>query len=188
MRPPSTTLVLAAALLAAPLPAAGRAEAAEIARPAPACGAPWSPAEKAIVRSSAAAATPVPALEGLPAAAPLAPGLRGSIRRVELPPGMKLVALTFDFCETSGEIAGYDGAIVEELRRRRIPATLFVGDHWAATHPARFSEMAGDPLFEIANHTWSHANLRFADDLRLRREILAPEAAFLAAGATCPRP
>ncbi len=164
------------------------AAAAEV--PPPRCGAPWSPAEKVVHPRAPGAAVAVPDLMALPAAAPLAPGLRGSIRRVDLPPGLKLVALTFDFCETAGEVAGYDGEIVDELRRRRIPATLFVGGHWAATHPGRFGEMAADPLFEIANHTWTHANLRFAEGDRLRREILAPEAAFRAAvtGPLCPRP
>ncbi|HQF31223.1 MAG TPA: polysaccharide deacetylase, partial [Hyphomicrobiales bacterium] len=40
----------------------------------------------------------------------------GTVRRVELPAGEKLVALTFDLCETAGEIAGYDGCVVEALR------------------------------------------------------------------------
>lgn len=154
------------------------------------CDAPWSPVEKAVLRHAPGAAVAVPAFDALPPAPPLAPGLRGSIRRVELPPGVKLVALTFDFCETAGEIAGYDGAVVDELRRRDIPATFFVGGHWAATHPGRFGEMAADPRFEIANHTWTHANLRTVDPTRLTREILAPEAAFRAAvtGPICPRP
>jgi len=180
MRPP-----LVAALLLALVASPALAEA-----PAPVCETPWKPAEKVILKRPPGAAVAVPAFDALPAAAPLAPALRGSIRRVDLPAGQKLVALTFDFCETSAEIAGYDGAIVDELRRRKIPATLFVGGHWAATHPARFGEMAADPLFEIANHTWTHANLRTVDGERLKREILAPEAAFRAAvtGPLCPRP
>jgi len=32
-----------------------------------------------------------------------AEALRGSIRSVELPPGEKLIALTFDLCETDGD-------------------------------------------------------------------------------------
>lgn len=157
----------------------------------PVCAAPWNPAEKHIDKGNPTARTVRPPdLAALPPAAPLAPGLRGAIRRVDLPPGEKLVALTFDLCETSGEIAGYDGAIVEELRRRKVPTTFFVGGHWSLTHPGRFGEIAADPLFEIANHTWSHANLRTVDDERLKREVLAPEAAFHKAvtGPVCPRP
>ena len=154
------------------------------------CAAPWSPSEKAVRKQAPGAAISAPGFDALPPAAAVPQALRGSVRRVDLPAGVKLVALTFDFCETAGEIAGYDGAIVDELRRRKIPSTFFVGGHWAETHPARFGAMAADPLFEIANHTWSHANLRTVDDARLRREILAPEAAFREAvtGPVCPRP
>ena len=143
---------------------------------------PWDPKEKAITKGAAAAKVAVPDFTTLPPAPPLDPGLVGSVRRVELPAGEKLVALTFDMCETAGEVAGYDGAVFDELRRRGVPATIFVGGHWAATHPARFREIAADPRFEIANHTWTHANLRLVDDERLAREILAPEAAFRDAG------
>src|SRR5689334_21290206 len=31
----------------------------------------------------------------------------GTVRRVKLPPGRKLVALTFDLCEAAQEVAGY---------------------------------------------------------------------------------
>lgn len=173
-------------LLAAPL----AATAAETVPPPGLCDAPYAPVEKAVLHRAPGARVSVPDVGALPPATPLPAGLRGSVRRVDLPPGVKLVALTFDFCETANEIAGYDGTIVDELRRRGVPATFFVGGHWAATHPARFGAMAGDPLFEIANHTWTHANLRTVDDDRLSREILAPEAAFRAAvtGPICPRP
>jgi len=53
----------------------------------------------------------IPALkqEALAPATPVPQELRGSIRGVELPPGEKLIALTFDLCETDGDVAGYDG-------------------------------------------------------------------------------
>mgnify|MGYP001572323454 CR=1 FL=1 len=145
---------------------------------------PWSPEEKAIHKGSPLAHVPVPDFTALPAATPVPAPLVGSVRRVELPPGEKFVALTFDLCETSNEVAGYDGAIVDTLRRRGVPATFFVGGHWAATHPERYRELASDPRFEVENHTWTHANLRTVDDERLAREILAPEAAFRAEGRT----
>jgi peptidoglycan/xylan/chitin deacetylase (PgdA/CDA1 family) len=153
------------------------------------CPAPGRPAEKAIRKAVPQAAVAVPATTDLAPARVLPAGLSGSIRRVELPAGEKLVALTFDLCETSNEVAGYDGEIVDELRRRKIPTTFFVGGHWAATHPGRYAELAGDPLFEVGNHTWTHADLRNRDDADLDRQVLAPEAAFRAALAeapTCP--
>lgn len=149
--------------------------AAEVSSAAPK---PWNPAEKAIRKRVPEAQVAVPDITRLSAATPLPPALAGSIRRVELPAGDRRVALTFDLCETANEVAGYDGAIVDTLRRRGVRATLFVGGHWAATHPERFRELARDPLFEIANHTWTHANLRTVDDERLAREVLAPEATF----------
>ena len=181
---PALHLALAAALIA--LPGPGRAQPAATpvpASPAPAATPhPWSPEEKAIRKHAPEAHVAVPDVAALTPPPPLAPGLAGSIRRVDLPAGEKLVALTFDLCETAGEVAGYDGAIVDTLRRRGVSATLFVGGHWAATHPDRFRELAADPRFEIANHTWTHANLRTVDDDRLAREVLAPEAAFRAEG------
>src|SRR5262245_27599037 len=54
--------------------------------------------------------------EAIPATPPVAQSLRGSIRSVTLPPGEKLIALTFDLCETDGSAAGYDGRIVDFLR------------------------------------------------------------------------
>ena len=45
----------------------------------------------------------------LPPATPIGTELRGSIRGVTLPPGEKLIALTFDLCEENGYVSGYDG-------------------------------------------------------------------------------
>ena len=51
----------------------------------------------------------------------------GAIRRVELPPGSKdLIALTFDLCEQPNEVAGYDSAIIDILRKFDVKATFFV--------------------------------------------------------------
>ncbi len=72
--------------------------------------------------------------------APVPDALRGAIRRVELPKGRKLVALTFDLCEQPGEIAGYDGAVIDYLRAKTIKATLFAGGKWMRS--ARASERA----------------------------------------------
>ena len=75
--------------------------------------------------------------ETIPDATPVPPELRGSIRSVELPAGLKLIALTFDLCETEGAIAGYDGRIVDVLRGQNVKATFFAGGKWMETHPER---------------------------------------------------
>ncbi|NJM55238.1 MAG: polysaccharide deacetylase family protein [Verrucomicrobiae bacterium] len=85
---------------------------------------------------------------------------RGAIRRVELPPGKKLIALTLDLCEQPGEVSGYDGRIFDLLRRENVKATLFVGGKWMRSHEARTQQLMTDPLFEIANHSSGHRNLR----------------------------
>src|SRR5262245_50605509 len=42
-------------------------------------------------------------------AAPIPAEQRSAIRRVKLPKGLKLIALTFDLCEEPHEVAGYQG-------------------------------------------------------------------------------
>ena len=51
----------------------------------------------------------------------------GVIRRVQLRPGRKLVALTFDLCEQPDEKTGYQGEIVDYLREHQVKATFFIG-------------------------------------------------------------
>ncbi|HMN36113.1 MAG TPA: polysaccharide deacetylase family protein [Hyphomicrobium sp.] len=119
-----------------------------------------------------------PARTAVIAAEPVPPDLRGSIRRVDLPPGLKLVALTFDLCELSHEIAGYEGRIIDTLRKENVKATLFAGGKWMRSHVARTQQLMSDPLFEIANHAEAHRNLRLLSGEALSDEILGPERAW----------
>jgi len=105
----------------------------------------------------------------------------GAIRRVELPPGKKLVALTFDLCETPGELAGYDGAIVDILRVRGVKATFFAGGQWMASHKARTGQLLSDPLFEVGTHGWAHRNTRLINGGDLKSEMVAPSVTYAAA-------
>jgi len=109
---------------------------------------------------------------------PVPAGMRGSIRRVELPPGLKLIALTFDLCEANGEVTGYDGAIVDYLRANGVKATFFSGGKWLENHPERAEQLITDPLFEMGNHTWTHRNLRRLTGQRLIDEILRADVAY----------
>jgi peptidoglycan/xylan/chitin deacetylase (PgdA/CDA1 family) len=117
-------------------------------------------------RTPALAADPVPA------------ELRGAIRRVDLPKGRKLIALTFDLCEDSSEVAGYEGRIIDTLRRENVKATLFAGGKWMRSHLARIEQLMSDPLFEIANHAEAHRNLRLLTGDILQDEILGPQRAY----------
>lgn len=121
------------------------------------------------------AQTPVPAIK-LPAAAPSQ--VMGTIRRVKLPPGRKLVALTFDLCESAMEIAGYDGGVIDYLRAQKVKATLFAGGRWMLHHGERAHQLMADPLFEIGTHGWSHANLHTLTGPAVDEEIGGGIAAF----------
>ena len=114
---------------------------------------------------------------------PIAQNLRGAIRRVKLPAGRKLIALTLDLCEQPGEVAGYDGAIFDTLRANGVKATLFAGGKWLRSHDARVQQLMTDPLFEIGNHSEAHRNLRLLEGGALTNEILGPQRAYEAARA-----
>ncbi len=109
---------------------------------------------------------------------PLSGTPRGVIRRVKLAPGKKLVALTFDLCETHYEIAGYQGGIVDYLRENNVKATFFAGGKWLLTHRERAQQLMSDPLFEVANHGWEHRNLRRLTGAALKAEIENAQLAY----------
>ena len=100
------------------------------------------------------------------------------IRRVELPPGKKLVAFAFDLCEQPFEIAGYQGDIVDLLSENKVPATFFAGGKWLVTHPERAAQLVGDPLFEVANHAWEHRFFPLLDQTRMDAEIRSAQLAY----------
>jgi peptidoglycan/xylan/chitin deacetylase (PgdA/CDA1 family) len=117
-------------------------------------------------------------ISGFTPAFPVPDALRGSIRRVDLPKGEKVIALTFDLCEQRGEIAGYDGRIFDYLRQQGVKATFFAGGKWIVSHRARIEQLMADPLFEIGNHTETHANLRLLQPAAVRQQVLAPQKAY----------
>ena len=68
---------------------------------------------------------------------PTDPAAVGMVRRVALPDGPKVAALTFDLCELDTVTTGYNAAIINFLRAEKLPATLFMGGKWMRTHAAR---------------------------------------------------
>jgi peptidoglycan/xylan/chitin deacetylase (PgdA/CDA1 family) len=119
----------------------------------------------------------------LPSMTPVPSGLRGSIRRVDLPPGRKLVALTFDLCETPFSIAGYDGPIVDYLRAHDMRATFFASGKWFETHTERAQQLIADPRFEVGNHGFEHRDFRRLGGAGLSDEIVLAQAAYARARA-----
>ncbi len=75
--------------------------------------------------------------------------------------GNRRVALTFDACGGSRG-SGYDKAVITALRKRHVPATLFLTSRWIEAHPHLAADLADDPLFELANHGWRHRPLTVA--------------------------
>lgn len=70
----------------------------------------------------------------------------------------KRVALTFD----DGPLAATTPQVIEILRRHDLPATFFINGvrvKNAATR-ALVKEVVDDPNFLLANHTWSHENMK----------------------------
>ncbi|MFI1016323.1 polysaccharide deacetylase family protein [Streptomyces sp. NPDC020965] len=75
----------------------------------------------------------------------------------------KTVALTFDADMTadqgprahSGERFDNPG-LIASLRRLKVPSTIFMTGRWAEEYPDQAKAIGNDPLFEIANHSYSH--------------------------------
>jgi len=109
---------------------------------------------------------------------PLDASLYGSIRSVKLPEGKKLIALTFDLCETPYSIAGYDGGIVDYLRTQNVRATFFASGKWLETHDERAQQLMADSLFIIGNHGMEHRDARHIRGVKMQEEIVLAQASY----------
>jgi len=143
----------------------------------------WSPAALAVAPGENLVHKGDHRFDAPPAAMELAPfpplvPEDGVIRAVKLKDGRKLIALTFDLCEQPGEIAGYDGAIIDYLRRANVKATFFAGGKWLRSHEERARQLMADPMFEIGSHSEAHRNFRRLYGQRLTDEILGPQRAY----------
>ncbi|MEU4421820.1 polysaccharide deacetylase family protein [Actinoplanes sp. NPDC024001] len=134
------------------------------AQPAPVPAASSTPA---VHESGPAPATPIPESASAPA------GIPGATRTGARPPVVQhgprdtpWVSLTFDADMTdamaerlrSGKVSSYANVtLLKMLEQRRIPATFFVTGQWAEEYPKITRRIAGNDLFEIANHSYEHA-------------------------------
>ncbi|MEV6108651.1 polysaccharide deacetylase family protein [Streptomyces sp. NPDC051940] len=98
-------------------------------------------------------------------APPQAPRAAGGLTPVwkHGPRGTKLVALTFDadMMSTQTERAAggerFDNPeLIATLRRLKVPSTVFMTGAWADQYPGQARSIGRDPLFEVANHSYSH--------------------------------
>jgi peptidoglycan/xylan/chitin deacetylase (PgdA/CDA1 family) len=140
----------------------------------PASSASGGPSTSGPAGAATGSATPSLAPQTAPATAPAVPraqvvaryrhrkprtwGFRapGVVRA--LPTTQRVIALTFDACGGPGG-SGYDQSLIDFLRRREVPATLFLNSRWIDANPAAFRRLAREPLFEIANHGTRHRPL-----------------------------
>ncbi|MFJ9657068.1 polysaccharide deacetylase family protein [Streptomyces griseoflavus] len=111
---------------------------------------------------------PRPAPSATPAAPStptLAPGPAGLTPVFDHGPrtGGRTVALTFDADMTADQgpraAAGerFDHPeLITALRALEVPATVFMTGRWAEEYPDQARSIGRDPLFEVANHSYSH--------------------------------
>ncbi|MGW0760409.1 polysaccharide deacetylase family protein [Streptomyces sp. NPDC002814] len=134
----------------------------------------------------------------------LAPGPAGLTPVFENGPrtGARTVALTFDADMTADQgpraAAGerFDNPrLIAALRALKVPATVFMTGRWAEEYPVQARAIGQDPLFEVANHSYSH--YAFTDDCyglptvsedRMRTDVEQAYAAFRKAGVRDPMP
>jgi peptidoglycan/xylan/chitin deacetylase (PgdA/CDA1 family) len=67
----------------------------------------------------------------------------------------RVIALTFDACGSARGM-GVDRELLAFLEREQVPATLFINGRWIGPNRETFASLAGNPLFEIANHGSLH--------------------------------
>ncbi|MFD7550185.1 polysaccharide deacetylase family protein [Streptomyces sp. NPDC059816] len=75
----------------------------------------------------------------------------------------RTVALTFDADMTADQgpraAAGeqFDNpGLIAALRQLKVPSTVFMTGRWAEEYPDQARSIGHDPLFEVANHSYSH--------------------------------
>lgn len=155
--------------------------------------------------------TAAPSAHSSPAASPkpptLAPGPGGLAPVFSHGPrdaAHKTVALTFDADMTADEgpraAAGehFDNpGLIDTLRALKVPATVFMTGRWAEEYPGEAKAIGRDPLFEIANHSYSHYSFTAdcyglptldGDTDRMRTEVERAFTAIRAAGVDRPMP
>ncbi|WP_217236185.1 polysaccharide deacetylase family protein [Streptomyces sp. AC555_RSS877] len=151
---------------------------------------------------SASAATPSAAPSRPPTLAPGPAGLTPVFENGPRRTADKTVALTFDADMTADQgpraAAGerFDHPrLIATLRALSVPATVFMTGRWAEEYPAQARSIGRDPLFEVANHSYSHH--AFTDDCyglptvsedRMRADVERAYAAFRRAGVPDPMP
>ncbi|MEU8220256.1 polysaccharide deacetylase family protein [Micromonospora taraxaci] len=132
---------------------------------APSVGASPTVASSSAAASPPSTGVPSPTAAGarVPGATPI--GTRAPVVNHGPRTGNK-VALTFDADMTDGMLASLRAGrvksyanlrILDLLERDQVPATFFLTGKWVQRYPDVTRRIAGNPRFELANHTYGHA-------------------------------
>ncbi|MET7687304.1 polysaccharide deacetylase family protein [Streptomyces sp. NPDC005483] len=164
-----------------------------------ACAATPHPAPR--TARPAPSATSAPAASAPPTLAPGPGGLTPVFKNGSRSRG-RTVALTFDADMTADQgaraAAGehFDNpGLIAALRALKVPATVFMTGRWAEEYPEQARSIGRDPLFEVANHSYSH--YAFTDHCyglptvsgdRMRADVERAYAALRRAGVPDARP
>lgn len=123
------------------------------------------PSEPPLQPSTPHATAGPPLLKALPPPHAIAPEI------ISRPDAGRRVALTFDACSTLDR-SFYDDRVTRVLVETKTPATLFISGRWAETHLRQMQVLAENPLFEIANHSFTHPHMTEVPVERQREELL----------------
>lgn len=162
-----------------------------------ACGTPGTP--RAARPGHPASATGSASADAAPSRPPtLSPGSSGLTPVFTNGPRTpdRTVALTFDADMTADQgpraAAGehFDNPqLIATLRASKVPATVFMTGRWADEYPMEAKDIGQDPLFEVANHSYSHYaftndcyGLPTVSEDRMRADVEEAYAAFKKAG------
>ena len=94
----------------------------------------------------------------------------------QLPGNEKIIALTFDACETKTP-SFVDQSIVSFLLREHIPFTIFVSGRFARRNAEELRTLAGTGLVELENHSLNHVQHmeRLSEEAVLREVVECEE-------------
>ncbi|MCH0561666.1 MULTISPECIES: polysaccharide deacetylase family protein [unclassified Streptomyces] len=125
-----------------------------------ACGAAPDPAPPTAARPAPSGSAPA---SRPPTLAPGPAGLTPVFEHGARSGPSRTVALTFDADMTADQgpraAAGerFDNpGLIGALRTLKVPATVFMTGRWAEQYPSQARSIGRDPLFEVANHSYSH--------------------------------
>lgn len=86
------------------------------------------------------------------------------------PRDRRRVALTFGACSTYAP-GRYDARVTAALVQHSVPATTFLGGKWMEENADNTRELARNPRFELANHTFLHPHMMQVSYERAQREL-----------------